>query len=281
MELSKEKTTAIKGIVILMMIFGHLFRNKILSNHIYSIDDIWNYNGKNLVEYLSYAMDPVHFYIILSGFGLYKVYENGMLNWKQRLKKVIRIYIVCWIVLLIFVPLGRCENPEAFKMDFVHVVGNLLCADHLYNSSWWFLFPYVLLAVFSPIIIRFFNKRPYAWMGGAFFTYCITGIIISQSLKCSFFYLFFPLNQLVLFLYFQFSFSLGVMLGKFHLPLDKIPNVVCVIVICIAALFEILFHVTVSHPIYSLIIIISLLAYYRVIHQKSCCVLESIPCQCG
>lgn len=253
MQISKDITTAIKGIVILMMIWGHLFHGNGLK-YFDSSYDIWIFNGKPLVDYLSYAMPPVHFYIILSGFGLYKVYEKGLLTWRSQLKRLLKIYIVCWIVLLVFVPVGHYMSCSKFMIDVTHLLGNVTGTVYLYNTSWWFLFPYVLLTLLSPFILTAFQKRPLIWLGGALLLPAISGYIISQSLKFSRYNLDFPINQVVLLAYFQLSFSLGLLLGKYDFQLNKIPRSVCVITIILATFTEIIIKTTASHPFYSLLL---------------------------
>ena len=249
-----------------MMIWGHLFHGNGLK-YFDSSYDIWIFNGKPLAEYLSYAMPPVHFYIILSGFGLYKVYEKGLLTLSGQLKRLMKIYIVCWLVLLVFVPIGYYMNCSRFMIDAIHLLGNITGTTYLYNTTWWFLFPYVLLTLLSPFIITAFQERPLIWLGGALLLFAISGYVISQSLKNSSYNLDFPINQVFLLAYFQLSFSLGLLLGRYDFQLNKIPLFICVITIFLAAFIEIIIKTTASHPFYSLLLtlcFVRLLSYSNI-----------------
>lgn len=69
--MSKEYTNYLKGVAILMMLFLHLF------NHLdwdISLKSIFYIGEIPLVYYISRMCNPVPFFLILSGYGLYAVY---------------------------------------------------------------------------------------------------------------------------------------------------------------------------------------------------------------
>lgn len=53
----------------------------------------------------SFAGICVGMFIFLSGYGLYLSYD-GSLNYRDILKRIFKIYINYWVILLIFFPIG-------------------------------------------------------------------------------------------------------------------------------------------------------------------------------
>lgn len=72
--MSKEYTNYLKGVAILMMLFLHLFQ------HIewdMSLSSIFHIKDIPLVYYIARMCNPVPFFLILSGYGLYAVYTKS------------------------------------------------------------------------------------------------------------------------------------------------------------------------------------------------------------
>lgn len=165
MVISIEKSTSIKGVAVLMMLFIHLFHGKQVE-YLDRSYDIWTYNGISFSEYLSYAADCVQIYVILSGYGLYKVYERGKLTWKNQLKRIGKLYVAYWITLLLFLPIVFIVNPSLFKLEWSYIWGSLTAIGPFYYLPAWFLFPYVLLSLLSPFLIKYMSSKPI--VGGNF-----------------------------------------------------------------------------------------------------------------
>lgn len=71
---SKADTMAVKGVAILFMLFAHLFNRLQLVD----LSTPLAYVGEQpLVYLLIFAMNPVHFFIFLSGYGLSLSNKNG------------------------------------------------------------------------------------------------------------------------------------------------------------------------------------------------------------
>jgi len=71
---SKGDTMAVKGVAILFMLFAHLFNRLQLVD----LSTPLAYVGEQpLVYLLIFAMNPVHFFIFLSGYGLSLSNKNG------------------------------------------------------------------------------------------------------------------------------------------------------------------------------------------------------------
>lgn len=150
---SKDNTLALKGVAILFMVFAHLFNNMSLCE---LCDPLLYINHEPLVHYMIFAMNPVDFFIILSGYGLYIAYKGNKKNNTKRIKK---LYLHYWVTLAIFVPIGYIViGQEKYPGSITNIIYNLLAWKNDYNHETWFLLPYVLLASTSTIIFTVTDK---------------------------------------------------------------------------------------------------------------------------
>ena len=86
--MSKEDSFIMKGVAIMIMLFFHLFEPKVQL-----------YNG-TMYAVLARANNPVPFYLILSGYGLFIVNRKTDFH---RYSRLINLYIHYWIISLIFI----------------------------------------------------------------------------------------------------------------------------------------------------------------------------------
>ena len=203
---SKDNTSALKGVAILFMVFAHLF-NRIefcdLSNPLLYIQ------GEPLVHYMIFAMNPVDFFMVLSGYGLYYTFSHGRRN---NLKRILKLYIHYWITLIIFVSigffvLGRDKYPVSFLDIIYNYIGNS------YNHETWFLLPYVLLTLSSTKIFAVCDKfNPIKVFLFSFCTYILVRLSSRYSSGLTESYKVFKWVDSYLTL--QFPFILGMLLSK-------------------------------------------------------------------
>jgi peptidoglycan/LPS O-acetylase OafA/YrhL len=150
---SKDNTSVLKGVAILFMVFAHLFNNMELcgfSHPLLYIED------EPLIHYMIFAMNPVDFFIVLSGYGLYYTYSQGKRN---NIKRIIKLYIHYWITLVIFVCIGFfVVGSEKYPGSFLDLIYNFIGWKNSYNHETWFLFPYVLLTLSSTKIFTICDK---------------------------------------------------------------------------------------------------------------------------
>jgi hypothetical protein len=150
--MSKSDSQIIKGIAVLMMLYGHLM-SAATSDVSFSL-----FVGSTpLAIWIKSAMPPVPFFMFISGYGLYLVDNQGGVD-KNRFKRVLRIFLALWVTLLIFVPIGSIVKPTEYPGDWRTILGNLTAINPSYNTALWFLVPYVILSVMAPYIFKVFNK---------------------------------------------------------------------------------------------------------------------------
>lgn len=203
--ITKEKSTELKGVAILMMIFLHLFNKP--SN--VQLCECFLYVGDvPLVYWLSGAANSVvAIYLILSGYGhYYTVNKPKSGGGKKRLYK---LYVHWWVVLAFFVGLGSLFYPDRYPGGFAKLISNVTGWHTTYYGEAWFLFPYVLISISSHWLFRMLEYL------GSIKTLLIAGLLnLATSYLISRYgstYLFdnMLLYLPVLFVSFWFSFYIG------------------------------------------------------------------------
>lgn len=148
--MTKQESTIIKGIAILLMLFLHLFNHTDGLCH-YLI----NIGNAPLSLYLSRAANPVAFYILLGGYGQYYIYINGD---NRRLSRIYNLYITFWIITTLAAVIYFCCGLNYFKND-IHLAFRIYLgiSPHI-NHPAWFLLPYVLLSISSKFLFKYFDR---------------------------------------------------------------------------------------------------------------------------
>lgn len=197
-----------KGVAIIFMIWGHLFNNMSLMESVVPLFKIHNEN----IEYLiSFAVNPVQFFLFLSGYGLYLSYLSRKRN---NTKRLLRLYIHYWIVLAIFVSLGALiVGKEQYPGTIQKLLLNFTGLKTSYNHEMWFLFPYCVIALLSKYLFNFYGKMNSVKVFILSFSIYIC-VRLASRFDASFLNGFILLKQLDNMLTFQFSFTLGYLTAK-------------------------------------------------------------------
>lgn len=206
--MTKQESLMMKGVAITLMIFYHLFLNS--SNAEGCINFLY-VGGKPLAHLITRAMNPVSFFIILSGYGLYISHKKGTYNVWKKLKG---LYVHYWISLLIFVTLGSFVAGDRYPGDIVTIIYNVTAWDPS-NGEIWFLFPYAMVMLTSKWIVKVLDKfNPWLCLGVTLFISLCTGFVISRYGAQYLYH-----NQLaykpILYISFLFSFTIGAYMAKY------------------------------------------------------------------
>lgn len=156
--MSKEESTIIKGVAILLMLFLHLFNKANIAESCHPIIFI---GDLPFVHILSRAANPVDFYIILSGYGLGYTYQKGRLTTQSQAKRLLKLYIYYWLILFFFVSLGSFIRPNVYPGNLWKIIGNFTNWNCSYNYETWFLFPYAVISLTACIIFKIIDKLGY------------------------------------------------------------------------------------------------------------------------
>ena len=232
--ISKQKSVLIKGIVIIMMIFLHLFNGNHMDlcvNYIYIGD-------KPIAKWLSNACNPVDFFLLLSGYGLAYTYKHKGLFFIQQVKRIFKLYVHYWLILLIFVFLGMHIKPEFYPGSWDLFLSDFLGWTSTYNGEMWFLLPYCMVSLASPLIISFANRfghLKFVFLMGVI--YVMTCSIISRYGERYLYENMLMYRPLQFFL-FLYPFSVGALFYLSDLNFNKvIPSWVVVISVILLILF--------------------------------------------
>lgn len=206
--MTKQESQMMKGVAILLMLFLHLF------NQLSNVELCHNFiyiGGEPLVYILSRASNPVAFFLILGGYGLYKVNERGD---RRRWSRVFKLLLHYWVILLLFLTIGHFISPNRYPGSLLKIINNFTAFNTSYNGEMWFLFPYVILSLCAPRLFHLMNRfKGRQVIAATLFIHLCTSFAISRYGAEYLFgnhYLYNPL----LVLHLLFNFSLGAMAAR-------------------------------------------------------------------
>ena len=208
--ISKQESQILKGVAILLMLFLHLFnlkQNVDLCNTLLFIGEL------PLVHLLTRASNPVSFFLILGGYGMYIVNKKGDAH---RVTRIIKLFLHYWIITIIFITIGHQMFPDRYPGSCIDVVQNLTCYTPTYNIELWFLLPYTLLSLTSVWLFRLADRfRTRYVLIILFMLHLFTSFLISRYGVKYLFYNWWIYNP-ILYLHLMFSFFMGAMAAKHH-----------------------------------------------------------------
>lgn len=158
--ISYEESLELRGIAILMMLWLHCFCSWPSQEFAY-ISLVWlgNYPLSYRLTYIAGIVVPL--YCFLSGYGLRKKYPFDMNYMKT---KICRLLCQNWLVLCVFLTIGTLINPSYYDLSVESILSNFIGYNTTYNSTLWFLLPYVLLFLCSPILFKIINHKKYLFL---------------------------------------------------------------------------------------------------------------------
>lgn len=137
-----------------MMLFLHLFNQE---KNVDLCTTFLCFNGYPLVYKLSeFTGICVSMYLFMSGYGLFVA---GKRNDKTSdFKRIGLLYVNFWIIFTLFIGLACYLKPDKYPGSWCVFINNITAWNTTYNSEWWFLFPYMVLALLSPSVMRLIRK---------------------------------------------------------------------------------------------------------------------------
>lgn len=271
--MNKETSTIIKGVAILMMLFYHLFGRDDLGDLCTPLLYIGN---TPLVKYLSNACYPVSFFMILSGYGLTYCYKKNQLSLSIQSKRIMKLYVHYWLILLIFVTIGHFIKPDVYPNDLLHVLANIVGIRCTYNGETWFLLPYAIISLLSWWIIDFvyhLNEKRKIIITLIIYSivFLTTRYIVYHQLENT--TLLTILLQPFFIVQLTFYFSLGILLFRLlenePTALKAVKPTIYFIIIIVLFIIKSMIKVTIADGLYAFIIIfcISHLQLHRLFHN--------------
>lgn len=214
--LSKNETQILKGVAILLMLWLHLFMYPSFVETCQNFISICNVPFAHL---LTRACNPVPFFLILGGYGMYVVCQKVD---NHRISRIIKLYVHYWVVLLVFI-VGSFVKYGNAPISLTEIVYNFTGYGVTYNPPMWFLLPYVLLSLTSPWLFSLTDKfkTKYVLMFLCCLDFC-TSFLISRFGESFFFNTYWAYTPLLYF-HLMFAFYLGAMSAK-HNVFEKIES---------------------------------------------------------
>lgn len=220
--MTKQESQILKGVAVLMMVFLHLFY---FSDRMSMVQPFIYIGNKPLVNFLSPATYPVPFFLILSGYGMHRIFKRGFD--KNRWGRILKIYSHWWLALLIFTSLGVFFNIKPYYVNIQDVLSNYTAFHTTWYTEGWFLLPYMGLTLLSPIIFNFTDKfKPLFVLGTVFLLGLATSFIISKYSN-EYLYSYQYLYNIFLVVHLLPSFVFGAMMdriGVVRLPQNILPQ---------------------------------------------------------
>lgn len=168
--MSKQDTLILKGIALLMMIMVHIgVTSSSLFIHI---------GDYSLWSIIAGGCHPVDFFLMLSGYGLRHVYENGD---KHHYTRLLKLFVHYWAIMLLFVTIGYFKiGADVYPGNWMKMIENITSYHTSYNYECWFLFPFIILSASYPIIFKIIDKQGGVFILISCLIYFICGYIISH-----------------------------------------------------------------------------------------------------
>lgn len=157
MTFSRNDTAAAKAVAIILMLVHHLFGFKS------RLGDGMQYIPmfSSDVEYIAGGFGKlcVAIFIFMSGFGTYLALNGKDHVLKRIVKKIFGLYKKYWAVFFVFIPVGMLLGVERIEVSAKAFFLNLFAVDTSYNGEWWFITPFIIITLVSPLIIKFADRK--------------------------------------------------------------------------------------------------------------------------
>ena len=195
---TREDTKFIKGIAIILMFYHHLFTvpDRIEGMSYFSIFSLQGHAAANSIG--NFGKICVALFVFLSGYGTYMATGGGKDATSVLTKKLCRLYKAYWEVLVIFIPLCIAVGAPNVDRSIKSLILNFTGIEITCNGEISFLTPFILLMIYTPIILNVSKKIKNIYVSGLIvFISSIVGLYIipnienttlGSGLQASFFY---------------------------------------------------------------------------------------------
>lgn len=221
---------------------------------------------------------PVAFFLMLSGYGLRYVYNNKD---KHHWSRILKLFVHYWAIMFFFITIGYFKiGSDIYPGNWAKFIENFTTFHTSYNYECWFLFPFVFLSAFYPVIFKMLEKWSFIFLLASCIIYFICGFIISHF---QLIYKTAPhsIYNIIQIFYMLFSFVIGAWLKKENIC-DKVKERInkykyhkfflCVIIILIL-IISIPIKTTAFAPFFAFAIFITI---WLIIQGSNNCFLQLI-----
>ncbi len=155
--ISREESTLIQGVAVMLMVFHHLFAFPERVSVAYTL--VFDFDLLHIETLLSYfGRICVSIFAFLSGYGLYKKMMGLcredhfpiVAGYKSILGQMLRFLTRYWLVLVVFAAVGYCLN--VYSLDWQSLIRHFLGLSSAYNAEWWYVGFYLELLLVFPLL---------------------------------------------------------------------------------------------------------------------------------
>lgn len=158
--ISREESTMLQGIAVMLMVFHHLFGFPERINVPFRmVFDFELFHAETVLSY--FGRICISIFAFVSGYGLGKLECNSLKDGYQivirRLKK---FYIRLWMVCVVFIPIGYVL--KVYELDGITLVKSILGISAIYNREWWYIATYLQFLMLYPffcILMNWFYRK--------------------------------------------------------------------------------------------------------------------------
>lgn len=155
--MTREQSTLMKGVAILLMLFLHLFNQP---QNVALTEPLIYIGGTPLIEIMARASNPVSFFLFLGGYGLYKVWLRGD---EHHVSRLLKLGLHFWFITTVFVAIGHFIVPDKYPGSLIDIISNYTGFHATYNGEMWFLLPYAVVSFISPWVFKL-CRRINSWI---------------------------------------------------------------------------------------------------------------------
>ena len=153
----KQDAVMTQGFAILCMVILHLFCRT--GPDVFGTPLLWIDRDTPFVYWFGfYAEICVSVFSVCAGYAQYLLYLNGRTTWRSTGKRILKLLVNYWTILLLFSVLGLIHSSQktipGSLPDFLKSIFLL----HSYNGAWWYLNTY-LLFLLIPAAVKFFPVK--------------------------------------------------------------------------------------------------------------------------
>lgn len=149
---NKEDAQMTRGLAIICMVVLHLFCRQ--GSDVFGTPLIWLNATTPLVFLFGFFAEIcVPLYSICAGYAQELLREKDKARFELRLKRVFRLMVNYWIILVVFTILALIFDPSGAIPGSFSVFLRSVFLLHSYNGAWWYLNTYILLVLLPPKVV--------------------------------------------------------------------------------------------------------------------------------
>ncbi|MCD7735798.1 MAG: acyltransferase [Lachnospiraceae bacterium] len=148
----KKEARMTKGLAILCMLTLHLFCRK--GADVYGTPLIWLNDTTPLVYYFGFFAEIcVPLYTLCTGYAQQLLYKAGGQQWKGNLRRIWRLMLNYWVILVLFSMLGLLFPSDGSMPGTLAKFLKSIVLLYSYNGAWWYLDTYIIMMLIPPIVL--------------------------------------------------------------------------------------------------------------------------------